>query len=136
MTAETKKSEYSVLLVDDDQFLLNMYSIKFKKSGFAVETAVGGPDALGKLRNGLCPDILMLDVVMPAMDGLEFLENVKKEKLVPEALYIVLSNQGQSSDIERAKRLGVHGYIVKASTIPSEVVEEVKTIMRKNGRTI
>lgn len=133
---ESVKKQYKVLLVDDDQFLLNMYSIKFKASGFEVETASGGPDALSKLRNGLLSDVLLLDVVMPAMDGLEFLDHVKKESLIPNSLYIVLTNQGQSTDIERAKALGVHGYIVKASTIPSEVVEEVKTILRKNGRAV
>lgn len=114
-----------VLIIDDDQFLLNMYSIKFKKSGFDVNTSVGGADALNKFKDGYQPDIILLDLVMPVMGGAELLENIRKEKLVPNATIIVLSNQNQQSDIDRAKSLGVAGYIVKASSIPSEVVAEV-----------
>lgn len=119
-----------VFIVDDDRFLLNMYSIKFKKSGFAVETATGGEEALSKLRNGLNPSILLLDVVMPVMDGLQLLENIRKEKLVPEATVIVLSNQNQPADLERATKLRIAKYIVKANAIPSEVVEEVLKIVK------
>lgn len=122
-------SNKKVLLVDDDQFLLNMYSIKFKKSGFTVDTAVGSLDALTKLREGATPDILLLDVVMPVMDGLELLEHIRKEKLVPTATVIILSNQNQPADIERAKSLGIASYIVKASSIPSEVVAEVVKVI-------
>ena len=122
-----------VLIVDDDQFLLNMYSIKFKKSGFDVDTVVGSVDALSKLRDGARPDILLLDVVMPGMDGLELLANIRKEKLAPSATIIVLSNQNQPTDIDRAKKLGVSTYIVKSSMIPSEVVEEVLKVLRADG---
>lgn len=121
-----------MLIIDDDRFLLNMYSIKFKKSGFDVDTAAGGLEALTKLREGARPDILLLDLIMPAMDGLELLENIRKEKLVPQAKVIVLSNQNQQADIERAKSLGIASYIVKASLIPSEVVAEVINVVGKS----
>ena len=62
---------------------------------------------------------------MPIMDGLEFLEKMRGEDLAKNSTLLILSNQGQSSDIEKAKRLGIDGYIVKATTIPSEVVNEV-----------
>ena len=130
--AETKK--FKVLLVDDDQFLLKMYTIKFQKSGFDVEAAAGGLDALSKIRNGFAADILLLDLVMPGMDGLELLERIKKENLMPKALFVILTNQGQSTDIEKAKKMGIDGYIVKALSIPSEVVEEVKDIIKKKGK--
>jgi len=120
---EDKKQK--VLIVDDDKFLLNMYSLKFQKSGFVVDTAVGGQEALSKLREGALPDILLLDVVMPAMDGLELLATIRKENLAPKAIAIMLSNQNQPADIEKAKNLGISSYIVKASSIPSEVVTEV-----------
>ncbi|MDO8594711.1 MAG: response regulator [bacterium] len=120
-----------VLLIDDDQFLLNMYSLKFTNSGFEVETATSAVSALQKLRDGLVPDVLLCDLVMPTMDGLEFIKQVKEERLAPSSAFVVLTNQGQQGEIERAKELGVDGYIVKASTIPSEVVEEVKTILAK-----
>lgn len=124
-----------ILLVDDDRFLLNMYSIKFKKSGFDVETAIGGAEALEKLRAGFTPDVLVLDVVMPTMDGFELLETIRKERLAEKALAVILTNQGQMSDIERAKKLGVASYIVKASTIPSEVVEQVAAVVGKTTQS-
>jgi len=116
---------YKILIVDDDKFLLNMYSIKFQKEHFDVTTAGDGRDALQKLQGGLVPDAIVLDIVMPIMDGLEVLENMRKLDLAKDATVLILSNQGQSSDIEKAKRLGIDGYIVKATTIPSEVVTEV-----------
>lgn len=123
------QSNKKILIVDDDQFLLNMYSIKFKKFGFDVDTAAGGQEVLNKLRDGAAPDVLLLDLVMPSMDGLELLEHIRQEKFVPNATVIVLSNQNQPADIERAKNLGIASYIVKASSIPSEVVAEVMKII-------
>jgi len=120
-----KVNHKKILIVDDDRFLLNMYSVKFKKSGFEVETALSGLEVLTKLKDGYEPDIMLLDLVMPVMDGCELLENIRKAKLVPNIIVIILSNQNQPADIERAKILGVSGYIVKASSIPSEVVAEV-----------
>ncbi len=125
------QSKKKVLIVDDDQFLLNMYSVKFQKFGFDVDTAPGGQEVLNKLRDGATPDILLLDIVMPGMDGLELLERIRKEKFVPNATVIVLSNQNQPADVERAKNLGIASYIVKASSIPSEVVAEVIKVLGK-----
>ena len=122
-----------VLIVDDDQFLLNMYSIKLKKFGFEVDTASGGQEVLNKLRDGATPDVLLLDVVMPSMDGLELLERIRSEKFVPNAAVIILSNQSQPSDIERATSLGIASYIEKASSIPSEVVAEVIKVLSASG---
>jgi CheY-like chemotaxis protein len=116
---------YKILIVDDDKFLLNMYSIKFQKEHFDVATASDGQAALEVLQGGLVPDAIVLDIVMPIMNGLEMLENMRKLHLAKDATVLILSNQGQSSDIEKAKRLGIDGYIVKATTIPSEVVTEI-----------
>lgn len=124
--------KYKVLIVDDDKFLLDMYSVKFSKSGIDVHTSGSGDDALSQLRGGLVPDALILDIVMPGIDGFELLEEIRKEKLVPQAIVIILTNQGQSADIERAKRMGVAGYIVKASTIPSEVLSEVLKYLKQS----
>lgn len=124
------QTPYKILIVDDDKFLLNMYSIKFKKENFDVTTAGNGQDALDKLRGGLSPDAIILDIVMPVMDGLETLQNIRKENLAKNSVIIILSNQGQSSDIEKAKQLGINGYIVKATTIPSEVVAEVLRVLK------
>ncbi|PIQ68227.1 MAG: response regulator [Candidatus Taylorbacteria bacterium CG11_big_fil_rev_8_21_14_0_20_46_11] len=131
MTTESSEKKQMVLLVDDDQFLLNMYTLKFKTSGFDVEVGNNATAGLQKLRDGLIPDIILCDLVMPGMDGLELIKHIKEEKLTPSSKIVVLTNQGQTTDIEKAQSLGVDGYIVKASTIPSEVVEEVRKILSK-----
>ncbi|MES2087844.1 MAG: response regulator [Patescibacteria group bacterium] len=131
---EDKKQK--VLIIDDDEFLLNMYSMKFKKSGFEIDTAKSGSSALSKIKEGSNPDIVLLDLVMPDMDGLELLGTLRKEKLLPNASVIILSNQNQQTDVDRAKSLGVAGYIVKASSIPSEVVSEVERIIATPGASV
>ncbi len=123
--------KYIVFLVDDDRFLLDMYSIKFTKSGHNTKVAGSSFDALKMLREGLVPDVIVLDIIMPGMDGLELLETIRKEKLILNTVVVMLTNQSQSTEIDRATKLGVVGYIVKASTIPSEVVHEVVEIVSK-----
>lgn len=105
-----------------------MYSLKFKKSGFNVESALSPAEAMQKLRDGLRPDIFLLDIIMPGESGLDFLAKAQKENLVGNATIVVLTNQGDQTDIDQAKSLHVQGYIVKATTIPSEVVDEVMKI--------
>ena len=117
-----------VLIVDDDKFLLNMYSIKFSKNNFEVNSATSGEEAMNKIKEGYNPDIILLDIVMPGMDGFEILDKIKKNNIAPDAMIIMLTNQGQLADIEKAKSFGINGYIIKATTIPSEVVTEVERI--------
>ncbi len=121
----------SVMLVDDDKFLLDMYAVKFKGAGITVDAVADPEEALKKLRAGATPDAILTDIVMPVLDGFGFLEAIQKEKLAPHAAIIMLSNQGQESDIARAKELGAKGYIVKASSIPSEVLEQTLAIVGK-----
>ena len=131
-----EKKNIKVFIVDDDKFLLGMYSLKFANNGYDVDTTVGSVAALEKLRNGAKPDIVLLDIIMPFMDGLELLKTIRDEKLAENAIVVMLTNQSQSSDIERAKELKVDGYIVKAATIPSEVLHEVEKIYaaKKGGK--
>ena len=124
----TEEKKEKVLIVDDDKFLLSMYAVKFKNHDFEVETALSGAEALSKLQNDKAPDIIILDLIMPGMDGYEFMAKVREQRLAPKATIVVLTNQGQPEDIEKAKKYNVQGYIVKASTIPSEVLEEVMKI--------
>lgn len=120
---------YSLYLVDDDRFLLDMYAVKFKAAGHTVTAFSGGDELLKVLREGEGPDALLLDIVMPGMTGLEILEVIKRENLKRNTKVIILSNQGQESDIEQAKTLGADGYIIKASAIPSEVFAETIKII-------
>jgi len=124
-TADIKRK---VMLVDDDQFLLDMYAIKFTKAGFEVKTSDSTTNALKLVHDGYVPDVLLSDIVMPDMDGLDFVDTLRKENLISGTVVIMLTNQGSSDDIARAKKLGVDGYIVKATTIPSEVLEQVDKI--------
>lgn len=115
-------------MVDDDKFLLNIYLKKFESEGAIVDTAVSAVEALSKLRGGAKPDILMLDIIMPNMDGLELLETIRKEKLVPNSVVIMLTNENTQDKIEQAKILGIDGFIVKAMSLPTEVVKEALKI--------
>ncbi len=117
-----------IFFVDDDKFLLDMYTLKFSKAGYDVKTADSTELALRILSSGYVPDILLTDIVMPDMDGLQFVERIRKERLAQNAIVIMLTNQGSSEDIARAKALKADGYIVKATTIPSEVLHEVEKI--------
>lgn len=122
-------SPKKVLIVDDDRDLLDMYSLKFKENGFQVVEAFGSLDALSKLKAGFAPHILILDVVMPSMDGFELLSQIKADKLAEDAKIMMLSNLGQSTDVEKGRKLGAHGYVIKASATPSEVVEKALFVL-------
>lgn len=118
-----------ILIVDDDNFLLDMYALKFSQNNFAVHTAMNGVQAIEKLKGGLDPEIILTDIMMPEMDGFEMLENINKENIAPNALKMVLSNRNQQSDVDRGKDLGVAGYIVKASSTPMEVITQVQDVL-------
>lgn len=125
-----------VLLVDDDVFLRDMYATKFKEAGHEVETAASGEEALsvlGSADNGI--DVVLLDMVMPGTDGIELMEAAKQNAADNTAVYIVLSNQGEESDKERAMAAGAAGYIVKAESIPSDVVAKVEEIVKQKSTT-
>jgi two-component system phosphate regulon response regulator PhoB len=118
----------NIFIVDDDKFLVDMYSLKFQKSGFQITCSLDPEEALKKIRDGFAPDIMLTDIIMPGITGLDLVEAIRKDKLLPNACIIMLTNQGAAEDVERARKLNVDGYIVKATTIPSEVVNEVEAI--------
>ncbi len=121
---------YRMYLVDDDKFLLGLYATKFRNAGYDVETAQGGEALLTALRQDpKPPDVMLLDIIMPGLDGFETVEALRKEQLAPRAKIIFLSNQGQETDLEKARELHADGYIIKASAIPSEVLAEVGRIL-------
>jgi two-component system sensor histidine kinase RpfC len=119
-----------LLLADDDTFLLDMYSTKFTEAGHEVVATKSGEQALATLRQGDTFDGIIMDMVMPGITGLDLLKTIKEEKLGgKDCKCIVLSNQGEQSDISAAKEAGAAGYIVKAESIPSKVVEKVIHIL-------
>ena len=124
-----KEKTYSILLVDDDKFLLDMYATKFIEQKFEVTAVFGVAEAVMSLEGGLEPDIILTDIIMPVSDGFDFLAMLKQRKLAKNSRIIVLSNLGQQEDLEKAKTLGADGYIVKATSTPSEVVQKVLEIV-------
>lgn len=121
--------DVKVMIVDDDTFLLEMYSNKFKKYGFQTNIALNGVDALAKLEDGVYkPDIILSDVIMPHMNGVDFLKNLREKKIAENAIIVMLTNQGMADDLNAVKPYHVDGYIIKALAIPTEVVEQVVEI--------
>ena len=114
-----------ILIVDDDEFLLEMYTIKFKETGFTVEIARNGRESIQKAKD-FQPDVILLDIVLPEMDGFEVLKEMKEQKHAPNSLILLLTNLGQKDDAERGIGMGADDYIVKAHFTPSEVVEKVR----------
>lgn len=124
----------NVLFVDDDKFLADMYGMKFSSAGFAVQSCLSVSDALQALHNGFQADAVVFDLVMPERDGFSFLEALRDEKLVPQAVRIALTNQNDDEEKKKADELGAHRYIIKASMIPSEVVALVAEEIAKRKR--
>ncbi|PJA02246.1 response regulator, partial [bacterium (Candidatus Gribaldobacteria) CG_4_10_14_0_2_um_filter_36_18] len=119
-------------LIEDDPFLIDIYTTKLRDSGFSIETATDGREGLKKLREKKF-DILVLDIVLPKIDGWEMLEKIKN---APHQYgggrlkIIVLSNLGQKEEVEKGLRLGAEKYLIKAHYAPSEVVEEIKKVLK------
>lgn len=119
-----------ILIVDDDSLISGMYSLKFKEAGFIVLTAADGKSAM-EIAKAEPPDLLLLDVILPQMDGFEVFAEMKKQGLLKKTQVVMLSNVGEQKDVQRGMELGAADYIVKASSTPSQVVERVKTILKK-----
>ncbi len=120
-----------LLLVDDDAFLRDMYGMKFSECGHTVETAENPSLALNKISQNQDFDAVLLDMVMPGMTGVELIDAIKSQFPKIKAKFIVLSNQGQAEDIEKAMAAGALGYIIKAESIPSDVVKKVEELVKK-----
>jgi CheY-like chemotaxis protein len=130
----TEEKKIQIMLVDDDPFLLDMYGLKFKNKGYEVNAHLRSEDALAQLKDGVQPDIIILDVIMPGIDGITMLKEIRENKYSPQSVVIMLSNQSQPEDIEQAEEFGIDGYIIKALTIPSEVVDQVQKIYNKKHK--
>lgn len=118
-----------ILLVDDDAFLRDMYATKFIESGHQVDTATDATEAMRSIKEADY-DVVLLDMIMPGMSGVELLEEIKKLGLSGTTKYIVLSNQSEASDQLASKEAGAVGYIIKAEVIPSEVVKRVEDLCK------
>jgi len=133
----------TILLVEDDPFLIDIYTTKLKESGFSADVATSGDEGLKKLREKKF-DLLVLDIVLPKIDGWEILEKLKTElpkeakvkmrtkfsSPIKNLKIIILSNLGQKEEVEKGLRLGAEKYLIKAHYTPTEVVEEIKQVLK------
>ncbi|HBW74022.1 MAG: Two component transcriptional regulator, winged helix family [Candidatus Magasanikbacteria bacterium GW2011_GWA2_45_39] len=124
------KQVQKILLVEDDTFLSNIYQTKFVKEGYQVATAGDGEEALKAVKTKK-PDIILLDVLLPKLDGFAVLERLKKDAETKDIPVILLTNLGQRDDVERGLQLGAADYLIKAHFKPSETVAKVKKILEK-----
>ena len=118
-----------ILLVEDDPFLIDIYTTKMKESGFVVEVASDGESALRKIKEKT-PSLVILDIVLPQLDGWEILRQIKSDPKLKKIKIIILSNLGQKEEVEKGVELGATKYLIKAHYTPSQVVEEIKQIMK------
>jgi DNA-binding response OmpR family regulator len=114
-----------VLLVEDDTFLANIYKTKFEMEGFKVTVAENGEAGLDEAKKKK-PDIVLLDVLLPKMDGFTVLKHMKDDASVASIPVILLTNLGQKDDVEKGLELGAVDYLIKAHFKPSETVAKVK----------
>ena len=120
----------TIVIVDDDKFLLDMYSLKFHQRGYDVFAVMTPAEALTKLREGgMKPVIIIFDITMPVMDGITFLQTIKDENLAEESVLLALSNDSDENSIKKCKEIGVDEYIIKATLTPEELVEKVEKMI-------
>jgi len=124
----TKEKKTKILLIEDDPFLLSMYSTKFELEGFKILSADEGEGGLVMAKEAI-PDIILLDILMPKMNGFEVLEKLKAEKSTSQIPVILLTNLNQKNEIERGLSLGADDYLIKAHFMPSEVVDKIKRVV-------
>ena len=119
----------SILFVEDDSFLVDIYVTKLKEIGLSVTTAVDGEECLRKIEKQV-PDILLLDIVLPHNNGWEILRKIKKNDKYNKVKVIILSNLGQKEEVKKGLKLGAEKYLIKAHYTPSEVVKEIRKILK------
>lgn len=125
------ESKTKILVAEDDSFLQKVYMTKLTQEGFLVEVASDGEEALKQLRNSP-PDLLLLDLIMPRVNGFDVLQEMKDDNQLKKIPVVVLSNLGQPEDIQKCRELGAKDYLVKANFSINAVVEKIRQYV-KNG---
>lgn len=118
-----------ILIVEDDRFIIDIYSTKLKEEGYEVLIAENGEKALEQIEKN--PDLILLDIVLPGMDGWEILREIKKREKTKSIPVLVLSNLSQKSEVEKAFKLGATKYLVKSNFTPSQVIAQIKECLKK-----
>ena len=121
-----------ILIIEDDKFLRELIGQKITNTGYDVSEAIDGEEGIKKVMEEK-PDLVLLDLILPGIDGFEVLSRMKKEEELSEIPVIILSNLGQKEDVERGLNLGANDYLIKAHFTPGEIIEKVKKVLE--GKT-
>jgi len=127
---QNKKTK--VLIIEDDSYISDMYKIKFESENFETVVASNGIEGI-KFLEKATPDVILLDVVMPKIDGFSVLKEIKKNPKLDKIPVVLLTNLSQKENVERGFELGASSYIIKAHFTPSEVVEKIKEVLRNES---
>jgi DNA-binding response OmpR family regulator len=122
------KNKIKVLLIEDDALIADMYKTRLGEEGFAVVNTAIGSEAL-KLAHETKPQIILLDVILPELDGFSILRELKSDDDTKNIPVMLLTNLGQDSDMAKGKDLGAVAYLVKANFTPSQIVEEINKVI-------
>ena len=121
-----------ILLVEDEKSIRDLYEIKLTKSGFEVTTAENGGKGL-ELAQKLLPDLILLDVMMPVMNGFEVLKNLREKTETANIPVIILSNYGEVDQVTNGFIVGATDYLIKAEHTPSDVVNIINETLKNKG---
>ncbi|MFH1656730.1 MAG: response regulator [Candidatus Nealsonbacteria bacterium] len=124
--------EKKILIIEDDKFLRELISQKLLKEGYDVAEAVDGEKGIRAVKEEK-PDLVLLDLILPGVDGFEVLAKVKEDPILAEIPVIILSNLGQKDDIERGLKMGADDYLIKAHFTPGEIIEKIKSVFDSNN---
>lgn len=119
-----------ILIVEDDMFVREIYSTKFLNEGFLVMLAENGVEAMEKIEREL-PDLILLDIIMPHMDGMETLRRIRQNERLSDIPVIMLTNIAEQGSMQQGTMLGISGYLIKSHFLPQEVVEKVNMILER-----
>ncbi len=122
------EKEIHVLLIEDDTFLANIYKTKFEMEKFKVSVVGNGEEGLEVVKKKK-PDVVLLDILLPKMDGFAVLEELKKDDNLKHIPVVLLTNLGQKDDVEKGLAMGAADYLIKAHFKPSETVDKVKKVL-------
>lgn len=117
----------NILIVEDEETLANIMESKLKKAGYSVRVAGNGQEGLRMIEKET-PDLLLLDIMLPVVNGYQILEELHKKNILPKLPVIVISNSGQQVEIDKILGYGVRDYLVKINFSPEEVLEKVEQV--------
>jgi len=123
-------NKQTILLVEDDEFLAELYATKLNLEGYEVLIASDGEKGL-KMATDKLPELILLDIILPKMDGFEVLKEMKSKKKTTKIPVILLTNLSQKDEVKKGLELGADDYLIKAHFMPSEVISKIKKVLKK-----